>query len=105
MQPGAGRQGRWDQPPSGPCYLQCVRASFPLPARMATWRPVQLRHTCSISSLPFPPLPSRNPCSIAALVQQHGWGDGGQWLANWEEVWQANLDACEPGPEGECVVS
>ncbi|PRW51019.1 hypothetical protein C2E21_5409 [Chlorella sorokiniana] len=42
---------------------------------------------------------------IAALVQQHGWGDGGQWLANWEAVWQVNLDGCGPGPEGECLIS
>lgn len=70
----------------------------------ATWRQVQLRHTRSSQSLP-PLLPTPNPCSIAALVQQHGRGDGGQWLANWEAVWQANLDACGPGPEGECIVS
>lgn len=47
----------------------------------------------------------RHPRSIAALVQRHGWGDGGQWLANWEAVWQFNLDACGPGPEGECIIS
>lgn len=54
---------------------------------------------------PCPPLPPPSwERSIAAIVEQHGLGDGQQWMANWEAAWAANLAACGPGPDGECSV-
>ena len=87
------RECRWEG-----CLHVCVPASCRLLASLLLQpqpsMPTNLSH--------HPLLPA---CSIASLVQQHGWGNGAQWLANWEAVWQANLDGCGPGPEGECLIS
>lgn len=40
--------------------------------------------------------------AVAALVDKHGLGDGSQWMANWEAVWQRNLDTCDDS--GSCLV-
>lgn len=42
--------------------------------------------------------------SIADIVDQYGLGDGRQWMDNWEAAWRTNLDACGPGPDGECSI-
>lgn len=41
-------------------------------------------------------------CSVAALVTEHGLGDGKRWMANWEKAWQANFNSCNL--EDQCVI-
>jgi len=40
--------------------------------------------------------------AVAHLVQAHGLGDGTEWMANWEAVWQRNLDTCDA--QGKCLI-
>jgi uncharacterized protein len=42
------------------------------------------------------------PCRIADIVDDLGFGEGQQWLRNWERAWQANLDSCSA--DGDCVI-
>lgn len=40
--------------------------------------------------------------AVADAVHRHGFGDRDRWMANWEAVWQANLDSCDA--EGQCMI-
>ena len=39
---------------------------------------------------------------LAAMVDQHGFADGAEFLAAWEAEWEETLEACTP--QGECLV-
>jgi len=41
-------------------------------------------------------------CRVAAMVEEYGQGDSMEWLANWERVWQDNLDSCDKA--GNCLI-
>ena len=40
--------------------------------------------------------------AVAALVTEHGLGDGAAWMANWEAVWARNLKTCDA--KGDCLI-
>jgi hypothetical protein len=40
---------------------------------------------------------------LAALIDEHGLGDSKRWVSVWEEIWQRNMDNCEP--DGMCTIA
>lgn len=36
------------------------------------------------------------------MVTSYGFGDGRQWMRNWERAWQANLNSCNL--QDDCVI-
>ena len=41
-------------------------------------------------------------CSVARLLDASGLGNGAQFIANWEAVWQGNLERCSR--RGKCMI-
>lgn len=46
----------------------------------------------------------RDAIKVAKLLDKYGVGDGDAFLANWQEIWDANLATCEGGNDGPCAI-
>ncbi|KAL4429840.1 hypothetical protein ABPG77_010957 [Micractinium sp. CCAP 211/92] len=49
-------------------------------------------------------LARRDAQRVASIVRQHGFADADRWLTNWERAWRDNLERCQAGPYGLCLV-